>query len=531
MHHRGTLAARRVTKHYGVKAVLEDASLVVPPRARLGVVGPNGSGKSTLLRLLAGVEEPDSGRVERSPATLTVGYLPQEPDAAADEPVLGYLARRTGIAAAERRLDELASALAERPELASEHADALDLYLTLGGEDFEARVRAVAAEVGIVPQRLASPAGALSGGQQARIALAAILLSRFDVLLLDEPTNDLDFDGLALLERFLASTPGALVVVSHDRELLDRVATRIVELEEGGSGIREWAGGWSEYERARELARRRQRDEYELFAAERERLEQQARRMSEWEERGYGQGRKKKKSKDVKGTYRRRLARLESDAAEKPFEPWELRLELAAADRGGDVAARLERAVVERDGFTLGPLDLELRRGDRLALVGPNGSGKTTLLHALLGRLPLAAGTRFLGAAVVPAELEQGRERFAGAAPLLHVFTSESGLPAEEARTLLAKFGLGAAEVLRACSSLSPGERTRAALAVFAARGVNLLALDEPTNHLDLPAIEQLELALEQFSGTLVLVSHDRRFVDRVGPTRTFDLRRKASIR
>ena len=531
MHHQGTLAARRVTKHYGAKAVLEDASLVVSSRARLGVVGPNGSGKSTLLRVLAGVEEPDSGTVDRSPAGLTVGYLPQEPDAIEAEPVLGYLARRTGIAAAERRLDELASALAQHPERAVDHVEALDRFLALGGEDFEARARAVAAEVGIAAGRLSSPAGALSGGQRARVALAAILLSRFDVLLLDEPTNDLDFEGLALLERFLASTASALVVVSHDRELLDRVATRIVELEEGGSGIREWAGGWSEYERARELARRRQHEEYELFAAERQRLEQQARRMSEWEERGYGQGRKKKKSKDVKGTYRRRLARLQRDAAEKPFEPWELRLELVAAERGGDVAVRLEGAVVERSGFRLGPVDLELRRGDRLALVGPNGSGKTTLLHALLGRLPLAAGTRILGAGAVTAELEQGRERYAGAEPLLPVFTGESGLLAEEARTLLAKFGLGAAEVFRACSSLSPGERTRAALAAFAARGVNLLALDEPTNHLDLPAIEQLEQALERFAGTLVLVSHDRRFLDHVGPTRTFDLRRKASMR
>src|SRR6266508_5352256 len=185
MHPQGTLAARRVTKLYGAKAVLEDVSLGVPPRARLGVVGPNGSGKSTLLRLLAGLEEPDSGIVERSPATLTVGYLPQEPDAGADEPMLGYLARRTAIAPAEHRLDELASALGERPELAGAHSEALDRFLALGGEDFEARARAVAADVGIAPQRLVEPAGALSGGQRARVALAAILLSRFDVLLLD----------------------------------------------------------------------------------------------------------------------------------------------------------------------------------------------------------------------------------------------------------------------------------------------------------------------------------------------------------
>jgi ATPase subunit of ABC transporter with duplicated ATPase domains len=520
MQHSGTLAARRVTKSYGAKTVLEDVSVTVPPHARLGVVGPNGSGKTTLLRLLAGLEQPDAGVVERAPAGLSVGYLPQEADARPGETILAYLARRTGVAAAGEQLDELAARLAAHPELASDHAAALDRFLALGGEDFEARARAAAADVDIAAERLDAPTGALSGGQRARAALAAILLSRFDFLLLDEPTNDLDFAGLALLERFLASTPGALVVVSHDRELLDRVATRIVELEEGGAGIREWAGGWTEYAQARERARLRQYAEYEQFAAERERLQEQARRMSEWEERGYGQGRKKKKSKDVKGAYRRRVQRLERDAAEKPFEPWELRLEFADATRGGEVVARLDAVVVERGDFRLGPLDLELRRGDRLLLAGPNGSGKTTLLNVLLGGIAPTTGRRELGPGVLPGELEQGRERFAGDERLLDAF----GLPPEEARTLLAKFGLGAEEVLRPCSSLSPGERTRAALAAFAARGVNLLVLDEPTNHLDLPAIEQLEQALSLYEGTVVLVSHDRRFLERFEPTRTLEL-------
>jgi len=525
MHVAGTLTARRIAKGYGARAVLEDVSLAVPPRARLGVVGPNGSGKSTLLRLLAGLEEPDAGRIERSPPSLTVGYLPQEADAGPDETLLAYLARRTAVADAERRLDALAAALDGRPDRASEHAEALDRFLALGGEDLEARARTVCAQVALAPERLGAPMGALSGGQRARAALAAILLARFDVLLLDEPTNDLDFAGLAILESFLAGTRSALVIVSHDRELLDRCATRIVELEEGGAGVREWAGGWTEYEQARERARRRQYDEYGEYVAERSRLEDQARRMSEWEERGYGQGRKKKKSKDVKGTYRRRLDRLERERTEKPFEPWELRLSLAAAGRSGDVVARLEGAVAERDGFRLGPVDLEVRRGDRIAIAGPNGSGKTTLLQALLGKLPLAEGRRVLGPGVVVGELEQGRGTLSGPRPLLERFVSLTNYRGEAARTLLAKFGLGADHVHRACDSLSPGERTRVALAAFMARGVNLLVLDEPTNHLDLPAIEQLEQALESYDGTVVLVSHDRRFLEHVQPTRTVDLR------
>ena len=486
MHLQGALAARTITKSYGAKTVLEDVSLTVPARARIGVVGPNGSGKSTLLRLLAGLEEADAGRIERSPPELSVGYLAQEPDAAPDERVLDYLLRRTG----------------------------------------EQRARRVAAKVGLAAELLDRRAGSLSGGQRARLALAAILLSRSDVLLLDEPTNDLDFAGLELLERFLAATRSALLVVSHDRELLDRVATRIVELEEGATGIREWAGGWSEYERARERTRLRQYAEHERHEAERDRLAEQARRMSEWERRGYGQGRKKKKGKDVKGTYRRRLGRLERDAPGKPFEPWELRLAFAEGGHAGDIVVRLQGVVVERDGFNLGPLDLELGRGERLVVAGPNGSGKTTLLEAILGRVPLAAGRRELGAGVEAAELEQGRTGFAGDDPLLATFTRLASLQPEAARTLLAKFGLAGGDVLRPASSLSPGERTRAALAAFAARGVGLLLLDEPTNHLDLPAIEQLEQALAVYQGTVVLVSHDRRFLERFEATRTLEIAR-----
>ncbi|HEX7526258.1 MAG TPA: ATP-binding cassette domain-containing protein, partial [Gaiellaceae bacterium] len=195
-----------------------------------------------------------------------------------------------------------------------------------------------------------------------------------------------------------------------------------------------------------------------------------------------------------------------------------------AATRSGDVVVRLGRAELVRGAFRLGPLDLEVRWGERIAITGPNGSGKTTLLDALLGRLPLEAGTRFAGPGVVLGDLEQRRARFAGAEPLLDAFLRESGLFAEEARTLLAKFDLGANDVLRAGGSLSPGERTRAVLALLSARGVNCLVLDEPTNHLDVEAIEELERALEGYDGTVLLVTHDRLFLDRFGPTRTLSL-------
>jgi ATPase subunit of ABC transporter with duplicated ATPase domains len=212
------------------------------------------------------------------------------------------------------------------------------------------------------------------------------------------------------------------------------------------------------------------------------------------------------------------------DEVAKPFEPWRLRLELVPAGRSGDVVVRLERAVVERASFRLGPIDLDLRWGDRVAVTGANGSGKSTLLAALLGTIPLAAGRRTLGRRVVIGELDQRRSAFAGDEPLALSFPAESGLGSEEARTLLAKFGLGAEDVLRAASTLSPGERTRAALALLAARGVNCLVLDEPTNHLDLPAIEELEAALEGFPGTVILVTHDRWLLEGFGATLLVEL-------
>ena len=220
----------------------------------------------------------------------------------------------------------------------------------------------------------------------------------------------------------------------------------------------------------------------------------------------------------------RALARLEANAVEKPWEGWALRMEIASAPRSGAVVARLAGAVVRRGDFTLGPVDLLVEYGERVAILGANGSGKTTLLDTVLGRLPLDAGERHLGPGVIVGELDQARVAFAGAAPLLDRFEQASGLLRRDARSLLAKFGLGPEHVVRAAGSLSPGERTRASLALLGARGVNCLVLDEPTNHLDLPAIEQLESALENYEGTLLLVTHDRTLLDAIRLTRRIEV-------
>jgi ATPase subunit of ABC transporter with duplicated ATPase domains len=513
----GSLAARDISKSYAAVQVLDRVSLVVAPGDRVGIVGPNGIGKSTLLRVLAGVEEPDSGRVVRGGA---VGYLPQEPEARAGETVRGYLARRTGVGAAEDEMDALAARLADEHELAGAYSAALDRFLALGGEDFDARASAVLESVGL-GRRSDRELSTLSGGEAARAALAAILLSRFDVFLLDEPTNNLDFAALEQLERFLHGLAGGVVLVSHDRDFLDRTINRVIEFAAETRRVHEYAGTWSEYEAARERARAQHEAAYADYVEERERysLLLSERRV---QARAGGAMADRRGTNALRGKVNQAKNHLERlEEVEKPWSPWRLELEFASAPPTGAIA-ELAGAVVSVGSFTLGPVDLELRFGDRLAVLGANGTGKTTLIRALTGELPLARGSRRAGPAVVFGELNQARDLFSGV--LLDDFTALAGLTPTEARTLLAKFALGPDDVARPAPSLSPGERTRAALALLAARGVNCLILDEPTNHLDLEAIEELETALATYEGCLVVVTHDRRFLSRLNVTRTIGL-------
>ena len=532
------LVAKDLVRHHGAQVVLGGVSLAVTAETRLGIVGPNGIGKSTLLRILAGLESPDGGCVERVPASTTVGWLPQEPDTRSGETLRAYLARRTGVTAANDALDAATAALGGDGESIEAYSTALEHFLAIGADDLDARTGVVLAQVGLAADRAEVEVGHLSGGQAARAALAAILLSRQDVLLLDEPTNDLDFAGLDLLEHFVAATPSAVVTVSHDRAFLDQVVTRILELREPDHCGVSHAGGWSDYVESRELARRQQYEGYGKFTAERDRLRDRQRTQRHWAVVGVRNAKARSRDND-KGIVHLNAQRSEKMASkakatekaierlevvDKPWEPWELQLELTAATRSGDVVARLDGAVMTRGSFHLGPLSLEVAWQDRLAILGPNGSGKTTLLRAILGEEELAAGQRWMGPGVKVGLLDQRRARYAADQPLLRSFMHTTGLDRSEARSCLAKFGLGADHMERPGRNLSPGERTRVLLAEFTTAGVNCLVLDEPTNHLDLQAIEQLEAALGSYDGTLLLVTHDRAFLQNVNVTRTLDL-------
>ncbi|MEU5937845.1 ABC-F family ATP-binding cassette domain-containing protein [Micromonospora sp. NPDC047548] len=530
-----TLIVKNLAAGHGDRLLFSDLELVVAPGDVVGLVGVNGAGKSTLLRTLAGLLPVELGSVSLNPPTATVGYLPQEPERRPGEAVRDFLARRTGVTAAQAALDAATEALtAGGPGADDAYAEALERWLGLGGADLEERAEQVAAELGLTVD-LNHPMTGLSGGQAARAGLASLLLSRYDVFLLDEPTNDLDLAGLERLERFVTGLRAGTVLVSHDREFLTRTVTRVLELDLAQQQVRHYGGGYAAYLEEREVARRHARAGYEEYADTRAALEARARTQRAWMEKGVKNARRKATDNDKIGR-KFRAESTEKQAAkakqterlierlepvDEPRREWELRMEIAAAPRAGAVVASLRGAVVRRGGFTLGPVDLQVDWADRVAITGANGSGKSTLLAALLGRLPLDAGHAALGPGVVVGEVDQARGLFLGDQPLVDAFgAAVPELAPADVRTLLAKFGLRAEHVLRPAATLSPGERTRAALALLQGRGVNLLVLDEPTNHLDLPAIEQLESALAGYPGTLLLVTHDRRMLDAVSVNR-----------
>ncbi|MFD6873842.1 MULTISPECIES: ABC-F family ATP-binding cassette domain-containing protein [unclassified Streptomyces] len=534
-----TLVAKNLTAAHGERTLFADLDLVVAPGDVIGLVGVNGAGKSTLLRLLAGLDAPETGELRLSPPGAAVGHLPQEPDRRPGESVRDFLARRTGVAAAQAELDAATQGLVDgTPGADDAYADALDRWLNLGGADLDERAEEVAGELGL-GVGLDLPMTALSGGQAARAGLASLLLSRYDVFLLDEPTNDLDLAGLERLEQFVKGLRAGTVVISHDREFLTRTVTKVLELDLAQQQINLYGGGYDSYLEERERARGHAREEFDEYAGKKAALEGRAQMQRNWMDKGVRNARRKSSDNDKIGKNlrgessekqaakarqtQRAIERL--DVVEEPRKEWELRMEIAAAPRSGSVVATLREAAVRRGDFEFGPASLQIDWADRVAITGANGAGKSTLLAVLLGRLAPDSGAATLGSGVLVGEVDQARGLFLGDEPLLEAFCAAvPDTEPAEVRTLLAKFGLKAAHVLRTAATLSPGERTRAALALLQGRGVNLLVLDEPTNHLDLPAIEQLEAALDAYEGTLLLVTHDRRMLDAVHVTRRLEV-------
>jgi ATP-binding cassette, subfamily F, member 3 len=503
------LQLERVSKGYGGQTLFRDLSWRIGERERIGLVGPNGAGKTTLCRLLTGLEEPDHGRVIRA-RTTSVGYLPQEVAGSAAGSVLAEALSGFGdVWRLERELEDVGARLAsatptETDALTARYGELQHRFEALGGYRLESQAQAILGGLGFGTADFARPLAEFSGGWRMRAALARLLLLRPLVLLLDEPTNHLDLESLAWLESFLAGYDGSVVVVSHDRYFLNRMVTSIAEL--SSAGVTVYGGDYDEYLIEREARR-------ELLEAQ---ARNQAKRVAEIErfiERFRYQA---TKARQVQSRVKM-LGRME-------------RVEVAAADRRIHFAfpapPRTGRHVVTLrgvrkaygDNVVYAGVDLDVERGDRIALVGVNGAGKSTLLRILAGTLSFDAGERILGPHATAHYYAQ--HQLDALDPTRTVYEEIEQAAPDSARTrlrtILGSFLFSGDSVDKKVAVLSGGEKARLALAKMLVRPSALLALDEPTNHLDLASREVLEAALAQFTGTLVFISHDRYFINRI---------------
>ena len=511
------LAGRAITKSFGSRLILDGTDLAVAPQARIGLVGPNGSGKSTLLKILAGLETPDGGDVSCRRGARIV-YLDQHPTGDDRTALETVLAARPDLVELERELSDLAAQLGSDEVVAdlgrmtrvlARQETVLERFEAAGGPSAEGRVRASLLEIGLTTDELSLPTRTLSGGQRKLIALAACLEQQPDVLLLDEPEAHLDNEGRARVELLARRFDGAIVAVSHDRYLLDEMVNQIASLDRGQ--IRLWAGNYSAYTLERELELQRQQQAYVTQQKEIERLEAAIARFKLWaswvpDKRNIRQANNKQ----------RQIDRM--DTVDRPaLERRKIALRLRPTTRGGQRVFELRSVgVTFGDDAVLAGVDLDVVHGERVGVVGRNGAGKSVLLKTLVGEIAPSSGEVWVGPSIAIGYLAQDQDTLDPASTPLDTVRRAVPVSEGDAVSLLMKFLFPYEQVRRANRLLSGGERTRLQLLLLMLARPNLLVLDEPTNHLDIESVEVLETAIEQFTGTVVAISHDRYFLDRV---------------
>ena len=510
-----------VTRAHGDRTIFADLSWTIEDRARIGLIGPNGSGKSTLLRTIAGMELPEGGRVTR-PRDLRIAYLTQEQEPTGVPVMTALLGARPDLAAIERDLLAVGQRLADPAvtgdmtqltralEEQERHLHAFELA---GGPRLRNRAEGLLRELGIPRDHWDLPLAALSGGQRKLVGLAACLIGDPDLLLLDEPDNHLDLERKETLERLLAEFDGAVVIVSHDRYLLDDTVERIAELEPatGGARLKVWEGNYSAYVVQKEIALRRQQQDYTSQQKEIARLEAAVKRFELWarivvDERHIKQARNKQRQID-------RMEKVERPVLERR----RMALSFRPRMRGGAIAMRLEHATIGLDGRTIiEGAELVVQNGERVGVIGPNGSGKTVLLSLMSGEREPDRGTVWVGPSIERGRYAQHHETLDPRRTPIETLRDVRPMTEGEAVAKLLRFLIPYAAAQQPIATLSGGEKSRMQLACLMYSNVNCLLLDEPTNNLDIASAEVLEDALDEFNGTVIVVSHDRYFLDRV---------------
>jgi ATP-binding cassette subfamily F protein 3 len=519
------LSVTNLSRGFGGRAILESISFLINRGERAGLIGPNGAGKSTLLRIIAGLERADSGSVSLSPGER-VGMLRQGFADLADGTLADLLDLPTsGLASAAAALDvtlqtsDGSDAWLLRYDAAQTHFD------VLGGYTRVAELETLLAALGLGHRPWGTPLADLSGGEKTRAGLAALINSRPEFLLLDEPTNHLDAEGQRFLAELLRDYDGGILIVSHDRRFLDEVATRLLILDDQGTGMEQFAGNYSAWREAKEreadsqaAAYRRQQEEIARIRGDIRAVASHAQATEKATTNDYLRGRSKKVARTAVVRAKKLERMLEStEMVVKPDRRWTMAAEFApAVESGRDVVALHDARVVLGDRLVLDDVDLLIRAGDRIAVTGPNGAGKTTLLKLIAGELEPTSGRVRLGANVRPGWFAQEQETLNLNLSPVQLVRLRSEMSEGEARAFLHRFLFTAANVLIPVRALSYGERSRLALALLVLEGCNLLLLDEPLNHLDITSREQFEQALSEFDGTLVIVLHDEFAAERI---------------
>ena len=511
------VSLQSIDKLYGSNRILRNLSWLVEDRARVGLVGPNGAGKSTLLRLLAGQEGVQAGGVVRRRG-LRHAFLPQHVTGDERSALQVALASRPDLAAVEQDLRRVETDLAD-PEVYSDprrlefalvrQEKLLARHEQLGGSGFEGEVRHVLLDLGLPASDLDRPMRDLSGGQRKIATLAICVAQRPDLLLLDEPETHLDLAHRELLESLIGEFPGAVVIVSHDRYLLDETVGEIAELEDGA--IRTWPGNYSAYALARKLELLRQQELYVAQQKEIDRLEEAIARFRHWahitvNERHIRQARVKQRQID------------QMEKVDRPvLERRKMALRLTSEARGGQKVFELRGVAIGFDGrAVIRRADLTVMRGERVGVVAPNGAGKSVLARLLVGELDPDEGSIWSGPSITVGYYSQGHETLPSDSTPLQLVRSVKPVTENAAVAQLLAFLFTYDQVRRPVSSLSGGERSRLQLMLLMLDGPNCLILDEPTNHLDIDSSEALEAALESYDGTAIVISHDRYFLDRI---------------